>query len=312
MVCGSLWGCAHGSRRDPFGDPVDPRALAQALEIAPNRCREPLASAFEAGDRPRSCGEESHAVGHTLVKLTHRQFGFVDQRAVDLRGVSLILVRARGCHEWPLRAPGYAVLTRPEVHAAGCRFSRYSGPLEVTAFEADGTSYPGILQLEADEGAVRLVFSEADAVLRAHGFRGLDNFEQLQIGRGGWAGTVNLRRLREFMAVWHFVWVVRGRGAPALFTALHPEHPRVKDAQALAVEAALGRQERDYLAVARDEMTARRFLERYVWSPYRRSVAAMAGAQAVPEVEVEVESATGGETPEPARPGEPATQPSSG
>jgi hypothetical protein len=280
--------CAHEPAQDPFGQPVPDAYLDRALAGSSSACREPLRAAFERGDRPSECTADRRLVARELAKQVHREFGFVDQRAVDLRGVSLIVVRARRCSEWPLRAPGYAVLTRPEVQAAGCRFVRYTGPLEVTAFESDGTSYPGIIELEAEQGVARLSFSEADAVLRRHGFAGLDSFEELQIGRGGWAGTVNLRRLREFMAVWHFVWVVRGRGSPSLFAALHPDHPRVKDAEALAVEASLGRQERDYLAVARDEMSARRFLERYVWSPYRRSVAAMAGAPAIPEPAVEV------------------------
>jgi hypothetical protein len=287
----SMVACGHQSKSDPFGDPVEPEALRAALGHASGACREPLRDAFERGEKGKACAEERSAVGKVLSKKTRERFGLVDQRRVDLRGVSMVVVEANACRDWPLRAPGYAVLTRPDAYQAGCRLRRYSGPLEVTALEPDGTSYPGIIELTAREGIVRLSFAEADAVVRAHGFSGLDAFSSLELGRGAWAGSVNLDRLREFLGLWHFVWVVRGRGSPGLFAALHPQHPRVGDAHALSVEMSLARQERDYLAVARGELSARRFLERYVWSPYRRSVAAMAGAPPVPTPQVEVEAA---------------------
>jgi hypothetical protein len=85
--------------------------------------------------------------------------------------------------------------------------------------------------------------------------------------------------MREFIANWHFEWVRRGRGAPGLFVARHPGHERAGAARALAVEGILARQERDYLAVARGELLPREFLSRYAWSPYRRSVKAMAAGQ---------------------------------
>ena len=40
-------------------------------------------------------------------------------------------------------------------------------------------------------------------------------------------------------------------------------------------EAALARQEADYLAVAEGELSVADFLHRHIWSPYRRSVSAM-------------------------------------
>ena len=292
--------CGHRADGDPFGRAVEPERLRAALDESAGACRAQLEASFGVGERAEGCVEERRAVARALARRSRASFGLVDQRKVDLREVSLVVVEARGCHAWPLRAPGFGVLTRNDASEAGCRLTRYTGPLEVTAVEPDGTSYPGIIELRAEEGLVRLEFAEADAVLRAHGFVGLHAFAELQLGHSGWAGTVNLERLREFLGLWHFVWVVRGRGAPGLFAALHPEHPRSGDARALSVETSLARQEQDYLAVARGELSPRRFLERYVWSPYRRSVAAMAGATPVPAPEVQVgadESATAASAP---------------
>jgi hypothetical protein len=42
--------------------------------------------------------------------------------------------------------------------------------------------------------------------------------------------------------------------------------------EALAVEARLSREERDYLQVAKGELAPQTFLERHLWSPYRQSV----------------------------------------
>lgn len=154
----------------------------------------------------------------------------------------------------------------------------------MSAVAPDGTRWLDVFEIESDvDGRVTLDFAELDAALRSRGMPSLDAFVRLELGNRGWAGVLDLGRMREFIADWHFEWVRRGRGAPGLFVARHPEHERAGAARALAVEGILARQERDYLAVARGELLPREFLWRYAWSPYRRSVEAMAAGRSAAE-----------------------------
>ena len=52
----------------------------------------------------------------------------------------------------------------------------------------------------------------------------------------------------------------------------HADHPRGPDADAMALEARIDRQRQDFDAVSEGKMTASAFLERHVWSPFRRAV----------------------------------------
>jgi len=168
----------------------------------------------------------------------------------------------------------------PDTRAARCRIRRYEGTIKVSAIAKDGTRWLDVLELESDvDGRVTLDFAALDAVLRSRGMPSLAAFERVELGTKGWAGVLDLGRMRGFIADWHFVWVRRGWGSPGLFVARHPGHERAGAARALAVEGVLARQERDYLAVARGELLPRAFLWRYAWSPYRRSVRAMSAGR---------------------------------
>ena len=72
----------------------------------------------------------------------------------------------------------------------------------------------------------------------------------------------------------------RGRGSAALFAKRHGEHPRRADAEAFAVEARVARQEEDFNAVAEGRMEPVAFLQRHVWSPFRRAVQALLQGEA--------------------------------
>ena len=121
-------------------------------------------------------------------------------------------------------------------------------------------------------GVVAFEFADVDAALRRTVGHGLDDYAWLELGETAWAGTLNLERMRTFLADWHFVWVARGRGSVALFAERHAEHPRGGDAQSMALEARLDRQRQDFDAVSEGKMSASAFLERHVWSPFRRAV----------------------------------------
>jgi hypothetical protein len=200
----------------------------------------------------------------------------VESRRIDLAGVHLVVSSARRCRRWPLRSPGRTVLELPDARAARCSVRRYEGRIRISTIAPDGARWLDVLEIESDvDGRVTLDFAALDVALRSRGMPPLDAFAAVEIGTNGWAGILDLGRMRGFIANWHFEWVRRGRGAPGLFVVRHPGHERAGAARALAVEGVLARQERDYLAVARGELLPREFLWRYAWSPYRRSVEAM-------------------------------------
>ncbi len=216
---------------------------------------------------------ESRAARATIVQNGVR-FGVVDHREVELDAVRLRLSEARSCKGWPLPVEDGqgVVLHQRDVDRAGCMIRPYKGQLVLTAVDAEGQRHQAAT-LEVDrDGLVDFEFAEVDASLRRNVGRGLDTYAWLELGETAWAGTINLGRLRSFTADWHFQWVARGRGSAALFAERHAEHPRGADAQAMALEARLDRQRQDFDAVSEGKMTASAFLDRHVWSPFRRAV----------------------------------------
>lgn len=199
----------------------------------------------------------------------------VERRRFDLAGGRLVLAVAGKCKAWPLREQDGAVLEASAARAAGCRLRRYAGAVDVWVQRGDGAwERVEVIQTDA-AGVLEVDLRRVDRLLRTGRGRGLSDYTRLALGSGGWAGTVDLERLRAVTALWHFAWIQRGRGAPGLFAHLYPDHPRTPDARALAVEAVLARQERDFRAVADGELRPELFLERHAWSPYRTPVREM-------------------------------------
>jgi hypothetical protein len=165
-----------------------------------------------------------------------------------------------------------------DVGRAGCRVRPYHGTVSIAAVGGDGSRVEGIMELPTDrDGRIELAYADADASLRALGLGGLDGFARLELGRGAWAGTIDLNRLRRFLAQWHYRWVIRGRGHAGLLALRHREHEHASQMEALALEARMARQQNDYRAVLTGRMSASSFLERHVWSPFRHAVEMFAG-----------------------------------
>jgi hypothetical protein len=163
-----------------------------------------------------------------------------------------------------------------DAERARCRLSPWHGPVTLEV-ERDG-KWLDLPPTHSDRhGQLELRFADLDRGLRDAGEAGLGEFTRLRVGRGGWAGTYDLVRLRELQADVHASWVARGRGVPGLFVALHPEHARADDIADLALESRLARQERDFEAIEHGELTPEAFLDRHVWSPLRVRVAALLG-----------------------------------
>jgi hypothetical protein len=196
----------------------------------------------------------------------------VRTQSVDLLGMRARLEVARSCRYEPMPEPGVTVLRKQQIDAAKCRSRPFDGQLALYARDASGAVRPLTQPLEVRAGILDLSFRELEDRLRADG---LLNAIEVELGPGAWAGHVNLESLRALLRGWHLHWVGKGRGAASLFVAAHPEAPEVEDVRALAVEAQLARQEADYLAVSRGALSARAFLSRHLWSPYRLSVREM-------------------------------------
>lgn len=198
--------------------------------------------------------------------------GWVRTQSVDLLGMRARLEVARDCRYDPVPEADATVLRKKQIDAARCRSRPFDGQLVLFARHADGQLSPLTHTLEVRNGALDLSFVELEDLLRTEG---LDGVVELELGPEAWAGHVNLDSLRQLVQGWHLHWVGKGRGAASLFVAAHPDAPGVEDVQALAVEAQLARQEADYLAVSRGALSARAFLSRHLWSPYRLSVREM-------------------------------------
>ena len=251
------------------------RALARHVEDG--ACRDRLREEFTSGEREADgrCGASRDRVAREL-RDRRARFGIVEQRDVDLRGVQLRLAIGRGCRAWPLRRPEDAVLGAASADRAGCQRETFDGWVAVDVVDRDGQVHPRAFELEVLDGRAAVDFASLDGELERLGLGGLDRVATLDLG---WAGAVNVQALLDYRARWHFEWVARGWGSPALFVARHEGHERDGEARALAVEASLDRQRRDYQAVAAGELAPELFLLRHVWSPYRASVQHMAAAR---------------------------------
>lgn len=278
----AVWasGCAGmggplAERHEPLSA-VAPSELAdQVAARAGEDCGETLREQLltgraEAGD----CSAVESAAARVTILHNGVKFGIVDHRDVELDRVRLRLSEAGLCKGWPLPINDDAgvVLHGRDADRAGCVVRPYRGSLVLTAIDADGTRHQAAM-LDVDKnGEVVFEFAAVDASLRRAVGQGLDAYAWLELGETAWAGTINLERMRGFIADWHFVWVARGRGSAALFAERHTAHPRGADAQAMALQARLERQRQDFDAVSEGKMTASAFLERHVWSPFRQAV----------------------------------------
>lgn len=221
-------------------------------------------------------------------------FGFVEQRAVDLASLRLVLGEARRCRQWPQRSPGRDVLRRTDVAAAGCRLRRYQGEVAVVLVDREGARRQPLPPMATDrDGKLELRFAELDHALRVLGEGTLESYARIELGGDGWAGHVDLEQLLRFRADWHLTWLLRGRGTPGLFAVQHPEHPRADDARTLAAEARLERQARDYERVEAGELSARAFLDRHPHSPYRRRVESLLRERSMPAHAAEAQPSAG-------------------
>lgn len=307
---------AAGSGAGPSLRPV--RADAQdvvGLRVEASAiCRAQILDELIAGQRRQrtdGCAEDRERVGRALVRWRD-DFGFVERRVVELAALRLVLGVAKRCRQWPLRSPGRNVLRRNDVDLAGCRVRRYEGPLTLTFVDHEGRTSSPLAPLHTDvDGRLMLRFASIDQALRALGRGELADYARIELGDDAWAGHVDLDQLLRFRADWHLSWIRRGRGTAGLFVAEHPEHPGAEQARTWAADARLARQERDVARVEAGELTARDYLDRHPWSPYRRRVQAWlrdrTAARAQPG-----DGSEPGDSPEPEPDSKPETDASGG
>jgi hypothetical protein len=259
----------------PWNPSIDPATAARATRGLEPACRSSVRAALEVGESVDTCARASaKAQRRVAIREPGARYGTVDGQKVDLRQMRLVLGEARSCARRPLRRMGESVVRGAVARQAGCAIRPYEGPIEIAGIDEKGVRSERVLVLAARSGVLLLDFARVDHLLRRGGRTGLDVFDRLELGRDGWAGTVNLERLREFQAAWHTKWVEDGRGSPGLLVhARPPTDPFL--AETLSVEARLGREERDYLEVARGALSPAAFLDRHIWSPYRASVLAI-------------------------------------
>lgn len=182
----------------------------------------------------------------------------------------MVVGKAVLCRRWPLRRETNSVLRPADVREAGCRLRRATRPVTVAVVDGAGRRIADVMTLRPDaDGRIALSYGALDLELRAAGHGTLHDFDRAEVGQGGWAGTVDLARLREFRASWHLQWVRAGRGAPGLFVARHPEHSGAAAAQTLAEQAAAERARALLRRVLAGEVTPQEFLRRYPDSPLR-------------------------------------------
>lgn len=215
------------SRRDaPRTARADPQARERASYAVTGPCRKPLLDELTAGRRLEAqCEADRRKAGRAAVRFG-MQFGYVASRDVDLRGLRIVVGRAVGCRTWPLRETEASVLRKPDIDAAGCRTRRMKDAIPLTVVRDDGERFEAVTTIEPDAGGrVVVSYGALDLELRAAGLGTLYDFATIEVGQGGWAGLVDLVRLREFRASWHLRWIRAGRGAPGLFAATHAEHP---------------------------------------------------------------------------------------
>ncbi|MGH1343040.1 MAG: hypothetical protein ACRBN8_15880 [Nannocystales bacterium] len=262
-------------RHEPLSA-VAPYELAdQVAARAGEECGETLREQLLSGRaEPGDCNAVESSAARMTILHNGVKFGVVEHRDVELDRVRLRLGEAGLCKGWPLPIDDDAgvVLHGRDADRAGCLVRPYRGALVLTAIAANGVRHQAAM-LDVDKnGEVVFEFAAVDASLRRAVGQGLDAYAWLELGETAWAGTINLERMRGFLADWHFVWVARGRGSAALFAERHAEHAHGPDAQEMALQARLDRQREDFDAVSEGTLTASAFLERHVWSPFRHAV----------------------------------------
>lgn len=253
---------------------ADVDARVGALKVKPSdRCRARVRQELVRGRRQGSgCAEDRQRVGRAVVGVFDA-FGFVERQQVDLSSLRLTLGVARRCRQWPLRRPDRDVLRWADVAEAGCRLRRYQGELPLVFIDHAGGRHSPLEPIRTDrDGRATLRFATLDRALRALGAGSLDDYARIELGEAAWAGHVDLGQLLRFRADWHFNWVTRGRGTPGLFAVRHPEHVAASRARTMDAEARLARQLQDYERVRADELPARAYFQRHVWSPYHRQL----------------------------------------
>lgn len=275
-------GCAGtggpiAQRHEPLSA-VAPEGLAdQVAARAGEECGASLRQQLVEGRlEPGTCSALESSAARVTILHNGVRFGVVEHRHVELDQVRLRLSEARQCHGWPLPtdASSGIVLHTRDAYRAGCSLRPYRGSLVLTAIDDQGNRHQAATFDVDKDGVVSFEFAAVDASLRRTVGQGLDAYTWLEVGETAWAGTINLAKLRSFMADWHFLWVARGRGSAALFAERHGEHPRGDDARQMALQGRLERQRQDFDAVSRGAMSASAFLERHVWSPFRSAVEA--------------------------------------
>jgi hypothetical protein len=247
--------------------------------------------------RAAGCVSERQRVTRAVIKAVKGRpvFGVVENHRSTTARALLTLSLAGHCRFWPLRGGQRRVLTVVDMQHLRCELHRYSGELQIIAVTADGRRYADLLSIKVEDGRAVLPYVALDHVLRTRGFNGLDAFEALELGEGGWAGRVNLVTLRAALADVHAVWVGRGRGVPALFVRRHPQHLGTADARVLASEAVLIRQARDYQAVVEGQLSPLTFLERHPSSSYGLELERRLAGGAPAKVEASPQRATSDE-----------------
>ncbi|HGG56689.1 MAG TPA: hypothetical protein ENK31_02705 [Nannocystis exedens] len=297
VLIGVLWGlvgglAGFGGVRSVAAKSTDtPRrsvvsgALADiALRALPagDRCRELLRGELLSGEysvsvsASRSTGDGcDRARSRVYGRLARRMrpiFGIVERREESFAGVSVVLSSAKGCRRWLLREPGRRELSQISARRMQCSVRRLRGVLAVELVDREGERVR-VLEVEptADDHYV-VRYGEVDAALRYRGLRPLREWSRIDLGEGGWAGSIDLEVVRRQLREGHSRWIARGRGVPGLFVVKYPNHIDADEFRLRAQAERALREERDYQAVMRGEMTPRRFLDRYPFSRFSGAI----------------------------------------
>ncbi|GEM_PF-1665938 len=275
VLGGCAWESAQVHSLTPAVGTVEASVSIASIEMG-HACGRQLQAELEEGVAGEGCERARKAVQRGLARRNGRRarFGWIEGRTVDLRGLHLRVGEAYACKDWPLRRAGENVLWGHQVAGANCRRRPFKGIMLLSGLTHDGRSIP-LFERTIRDGVFDLSYARLDRRLKLAGLGGLAAFDRIEFGVAAWAGTLDAVRLRQFQAAWHIRWISQGRGIPGLFVALHPEHSEAGRIRAFAVEGRLVRQELDYQAVARGDLSALDFLERHLWSPYRSPVRSM-------------------------------------
>lgn len=234
--------------------------------------------------------------GPHVLGAPHGPWGAVVFREVHLTSARFVLARANLCRRIPRTDRDRDVLLTHNVEQARCRVRPYHGEVALWFTDVQGRRHRGPTLTSDRSGELRIDYAELDHAMARARMPSLDAMVALEVGRDGWAGRYDLRRLRGVLADYYFGWVEQGRGSPGLFALRHPDHPNADDASAYAVESDLARQESDFARVERGELPADAFLERHVWSPLRHSAALLLPERRTQRPEAQGDGSVGGRT----------------